>query len=632
MCIRDSSCGVANEWYYDSEFASMDCRNDAESLTDAVKYSESLGAMKDGNCCSHLHSFKSPGVFGYWKNMFSKPMGATTDTISTLLAFAEPVEMDSQEGTNETPTTTVNYNPVPLPADMKEGFFEHRYKTMYNNPLLKNQYPDGVKDIRTWFSATLLSIISRRARFILDNSLLIGREAIHAKQESDLGDKFPWWKNSSGVDREKPIYKIFGKEQGALFHVKNDMGMPTTNRGVIMENIFTESGFGAREELWDASATVGTYNRWNNIRLDEAVYFLKTLRFSKLRDGDQGEMLESVYSGYQYEADRMEEMFQNRLNVFLLELEKYIKTGIPDAEKLDDLQEQWEQYYNKSAEYNEQQDLDGQNQPEFGLINVVAHTSPHIKLVEVPYYETPVMAAVDHPPIHPNVDIIPYKGVNNKVLINLSCNIGEYKAPIMPLLAGDDITTMEEGKAWIALMEREYGVDYITALVYILQGKEITFRSDDMASEFEIWRIEKRPESWGDFMTHPSSFVQKIPTNGLGAVSFIDNNMTPNKKYYYTFRTKDAHGHLSNPTPVYRIELVETDGVVYFLMDIVEVKPLEKRRTYKKSGRRYLHVMPVLDQTLINEEKSNLLAKGNEQASSYAVSYTHLTLPTTPYV
>ncbi len=49
----------------------------------------------------------------------------------------------------------------------------------------------------------------------------------------------------------------------------------------------------------------------------------------------------------------------------------------------------------------------------------------------------------------------------------------------------------------------------------------------------------------------------------------LNDKNTPNKKYYYTFKTIDYHGNISNPSPVYEVEIVDDNGASYFLMNTV---------------------------------------------------------------
>ena len=44
----------------------------------------------------------------------------------------------------------------------------------------------------------------------------------------------------------------------------------------------------------------------------------------------------------------------------------------------------------------------------------------------------------------------------------------------------------------------------------------------------------------------------------------------PNKKYYYTFRSIDAHNHVSNPTPVYEVILRDDAGFIFPEIRIVD--------------------------------------------------------------
>ena len=236
-------------------------------------------------------------------------------------------------------------------------------------------------------------------------------------------------------------------------------------------------------------------------------------------------------------------------------------------------------------------------------------SSPHVKISEIPYYETTLQIS-DHPPIYPNVDIIPYKGVNNKILINLSCNIGEYTAQPIAFAGPESekslqIYANQTGKP-VPDMWTDGGAATQKYVMEMAASPGITFRNDDMPSEFEVYRIEEKPEAWTEFVTDSTSVRRTISSDGYSAVSFIDKDLKPNKKYYYTFRSKDVHKHVSNPSPVYQVELVDFDGAVYLLVDVIEVRALEKKRKLKKHGKRYMHVMPALEHTILNEESSNL--------------------------
>ena len=213
-------------------------------------------------------------------------------------------------------------------------------------------------------------------------------------------------------------------------------------------------------------------------------------------------------------------------------------------------------------------------------------SKPQIKVIELPYFETTQLAAADYPPIYPNVDIIPYKGVNNKILINLSSNTGELKEPaaFVPAPANfksgpvtEEIYSDKEA-AWETWMleyddivqsyVREYGVsveDVEQSNTYF-GVKDITFRNDDPANQFQILRLDERPL---DIISFYGAASVILPTDGASSASFVDN-LEPNKKYYYIFRSGDVHGHSSNPSPIYEVQLVDEEGAIYLLVKIME--------------------------------------------------------------
>ena len=64
------------------------------------------------------------------------------------------------------------------------------------------------------------------------------------------------------------------------------------------------------------------------------------------------------------------------------------------------------------------------------------------------------------------------------------------------------------------------------------------------------------------------------------------------------FRAIDQHGHFSNPSPIFQVELINNSGAIYPLIEVVEfAKPTLKTKT--KPFRKYLQIIPTFEQGLI---------------------------------
>ena len=71
------------------------------------------------------------------------------------------------------------------------------------------------------------------------------------------------------------------------------------------------------------------------------------------------------------------------------------------------------------------------------------------------------------------------------------------------------------------------------------------------------------------------------------------------------FRTIDKHGHPSNPSHVYELEMVSEEGFSYLLVDTVEFGDLKDQGAYNRTFSRYLQIDPAFLQSLINEGKTD---------------------------
>ena len=230
------------------------------------------------------------------------------------------------------------------------------------------------------------------------------------------------------------------------------------------------------------------------------------------------------------------------------------------------------------------------NQKEFYKADVQVVVKPSVKIAEVPFFEI-TGVIIDDPPVFPNVDLIPYRGIKDKILINLNSSVGSYE--MMPVVFNPN-----EQKI----------VDDIRTTKRQPPNTPITFTTDDRAAAFEIYRLQTPPEKIEDFANslrkYLSTDVNTQTLQKASSASFIDE-IDPNVEYYYTFRTVDNHGKISNPSPVYKLIMMENDGAVYPLIEIYQMKKIIPQKP-TKTCKKLINIVPRYSQRLINLEKSNI--------------------------
>lgn len=220
---------------------------------------------------------------------------------------------------------------------------------------------------------------------------------------------------------------------------------------------------------------------------------------------------------------------------------------------------------------------------------------PSVQLIETLFHEF-TGRIMDSPPMSPDVTVIPYKAINNQILFNFQNQTGqlELKPIIIESTDQDIIDELRESQ-----MKEE--------------DEFLTYRADESAHAYEIFRADKLPRTWRDFENRRVALVHTdvnpVSPQKASAASFIDN-VLPNKKYFYTFRTIDNHGHISNPTAIYQIILFDNDGAVYPEVKIVDFDKQEKQKTTVKTGKRFVRIAPALNQIIVNELNSGLIENG----------------------
>jgi hypothetical protein len=222
------------------------------------------------------------------------------------------------------------------------------------------------------------------------------------------------------------------------------------------------------------------------------------------------------------------------------------------------------------------------------IADIFVLNKPNIELLKIPYTSFQTVYVANKPPLYPNVVVYPYKNVNNKLLFALSQFVGKRTERPVEILPTDKEIFMKA-----ALGQEKIDADDFELPV------DLEFQSDEPDIRYQVFRVEKHPTSWSDF----ASGLHRPMLDAKGGYreliqhenDFVDN-VSPNKKYYYVFRSIDSRGYISNPSPIYQVELVDDSGAIYLVVKIVNFKPKVPKKT-TKSLRKYVHIFPTLKQS-----------------------------------
>jgi len=220
----------------------------------------------------------------------------------------------------------------------------------------------------------------------------------------------------------------------------------------------------------------------------------------------------------------------------------------------------------------------------FGVI----HT-PNVRIMEVPMVDREVVI-LDRPPMPPDVNVIPFKGDATRVLFYLNSGTGQLYAP--PIILEEDDN---EQFANVAINQRAtFDPESWLPPGGVANPEEVVhFKNDDQTKIFEVFRIEDEPTSWQDFYDEK---IERIVSEATNAT--FEDSIVPNKKYYYTFRSEDQHGHVSNPTHIYQVEMIKNSETVYMKMDLFRFKEPVKQRT--ESFSKTIQIQPSFIQRIID--------------------------------
>ena len=144
--------------------------------------------------------------------------------------------------------------------------------------------------------------------------------------------------------------------------------------------------------------------------------------------------------------------------------------------------------------------------------------------------------------------------------------------------------------------------------------QNLKYSTDDFISKYRIYRLDFHPERYTDFAEGVIKDVSDLAGNSIS----IDETILPNKKYWYIFRSIDKHNHISYPSDVYQVELVDDGASIYPLIDTVEFK-VRDTKAVSKSLKRVMHIIPSTGHRILSQTQLDYLEE-NGAADDYGDS------------
>jgi hypothetical protein len=119
--------------------------------------------------------------------------------------------------------------------------------------------------------------------------------------------------------------------------------------------------------------------------------------------------------------------------------------------------------------------------------------------------------------------------------------------------------------------------------------------------KFEVFRLSEKPKSYRDF---DGSKILEVRNNISTTDVIFKENIQPNKKYYFMFRSVNFIGVPSNPSPIYEVEHIKMASQSKVETAVVL---LDKKIEYAdKTFKRLIQVKPAFQQDIFDDQDDRI--------------------------
>ena len=249
---------------------------------------------------------------------------------------------------------------------------------------------------------------------------------------------------------------------------------------------------------------------------------------------------------------------------------------------------------------------------------IEVNIKPSLQVLEM---ETDVFETMffDEPPPAPEVLFFNEKGKRNSLGIQLQSNLNEIYGSVQ--MEGPEGSTMNPfyGEEILLNPSPPQFTQIVDSDTQIVENLNLSkdpiygtlFTNKYAIGAFEIFRMDEPPTAITDFAANFLTTVDQradvyrnhVSQNKLinqeNLNAFFVDELIPNRKYYYIFRSLSYHNTPSNPTPIFEVEILEdSDETRAVVKEFRIQRPIYHE--YHKAAKRLLKISPNFNQLMFD--------------------------------
>jgi len=222
------------------------------------------------------------------------------------------------------------------------------------------------------------------------------------------------------------------------------------------------------------------------------------------------------------------------------------------------------------------------------LADFYLNYEPCVYIYEIPVYSK-TLKIMDSPPNGTNVH--PYQRLDSSQKIGFGLYYDAFGKRTFPKTISSNDEKLKQ--------------DYMHANDF-LNSTKLPGESISQPQYMQVYRLDRMPTAYSDFDNN------LIKTLNLGledsdqtqTVAFFDDKIKTNTKYYYLFRTLNAHRMIGHTSEIYETELINDGGYLYATFNVFSEQDLEKNIFVNPSRniKKLIQLQPNLSQLSLNTD------------------------------